>query len=101
MAHFIVTFRIGSNSTYQDRYDSFMGKIYELGGGAGPTWDETTSFASFKAVGTAETICNELYYGSKFNAAWDIMVVIDLDAREKATKGEIKYLSILTSSLGF
>lgn len=101
MAHFIVTFRIGSNSTYQERYDSFMEKVFELAGGVGATWDETTSFASFKASGTADSICSALYLGSKFNSAWDIMVVIDLDARQKATKGELKYLSLLTHSLGF
>jgi len=78
-----------------------MEKIFELAGGVGSTWDETTSFASFKAAGTADSVCSALYLGSKFNSISDIMVVIDLDAREKATKGEVKYLSILTSSLGF
>lgn len=101
MAHFIVTFRIGSNSTYQARYDSFVSRIHELAGGTGKTWEETTSFAAFKATGTAETVCNDLYLKTDFAEADDLMIVIDLDAKVKATKGKVKYASTLTSALGF
>ncbi|ULR87388.1 hypothetical protein [Comamonas sp. B21-038] len=101
MAHFIVTFRIESNSSYQSRYESFMKKAYELAGGSPKTWEETTSFLSFQATGSADSIRDSLYLGSEFNAIWDMMVVIDLDARKKATKGDVKYLSTLTSNLGF
>lgn len=101
MAHFVVTFRISSDSTYQARYDSFMEKIYELAGGTGATWEETTSFLSFKATGTADSVCDSLYFGSEFNALKDMMVVIDLDARKKAVKGDVKYLGTLSDNLGF
>lgn len=101
MAHFIVTFRIGSDGNYQERYDSFVKKVHELGGGVGVVWEETTSFASLEASHTAESLCQALYLGSEFNSSKDIMVVIDLDAREKATKGKVKYTGTLKSTLGF
>jgi len=102
MAHFIVTFRIASDSGYQERYDSFVEKVYKLAiNGVGGTWDETTSFFSFRAIGTAASVCTELYVNSLFNATKDIMVVIDLNARTKASKGPIKYEGVLDGSLGF
>lgn len=101
MAHFIVTFRIGSDGNYQERYDSFVKKIHELGGGLGFVWEETTSFASLEATHTAESLCSNLYLGSAFDSTKDIMVVIDLDARKKSTKGKVNYTTTLTSTLGF
>lgn len=100
MAHFIVTFRIGKDSGYQERYDSFMEKIHELAGTAG-SWEETTSFVVFKATGTAESIRDELYLKTQFSEASDLMVVIDVHAKKKASKGAIKYPNTLSSVLGF
>lgn len=101
MAHFIITFRIGSDPGYQTRYESFVKKIHELGGGIGKVWEETTSFASLQSPLTAEALCQALYLGSEFNSSSDIMVVIDLDAKVKATKGKVNYLTTLTATLGF
>lgn len=60
MAHFIITFRIGSDPGYQTRYESFVKKIHELGGGIGKVWEETTSFASLQSTLTAEALCQAL-----------------------------------------
>lgn len=102
MAHFIVTFRIKNDSDYQERYESFIKKAEELADGG--IWDETTSFLAFKSKAnnaTASSVCSDLYYGSEFSEYRDVMVVIDLDAKSKATKGEIKYPSTLQRCLGF
>lgn len=103
MAHFIVTFRIGSGAGYQERYDSFVAQIIELAGGdSGKVWDETTSFYTFIAEGkSASSIALSLYLGSKFSPSSDMMVVIDLDKREKETYGNLEYASLLTLYLGF
>jgi hypothetical protein len=102
MANFIVTFRIASDSGYQERYDSFVDAVHVLAqGGVGSTWEETTSFLVFRAQGTADSVCQHLYLKSSFDGSKDIMVVIDIGARQKATKGPIKYLSTLTGLLGF
>lgn len=101
MAHFIVTFRIKSDSTYQDRYSSFVEQVHKLGGGSGYVWEETSSFIAFRASGTASSVCSEVYLHSSFDATKDHMVVIDLDNREKATKGVILYSATLDSCLGF
>ncbi|WP_440532294.1 hypothetical protein [Variovorax sp. YR566] len=101
MAHFVVTFRIGNDSSYQERYESFMEKIHLLAGGVGSSWEETTSFVAFKAAGTAESIRDELYLKTKFSELSDVMVVIDVGARKKATKGAIKYPNTLSGALGF
>lgn len=99
MAHFIVTFRIKNDSTYQERYDSFVKKAEELA--KYPVWDQTTSFLTFQADSTAASLCSSLYVGSEFNATKDVMVVIDLDRKEKDTRGDIEDEYWLRSGLGF
>lgn len=101
MAHFIITFRIKSDSDYQERYDSFTKKVIEIAGSSGAVWDETSSFYSLKADTTAESLCNSLYLGSEFSSTKDIMVVIDLDNREKATIGPLRWPTVLESTIGF
>lgn len=102
MTHFVVTFRFKSDESYQDRYESFVDKVNELAeGGVGEVWGETSSFLAFKAKGTASELCSSLYLLTKFDQTKDKMVVIDMDNRQKATKGEIEYPNTLTSCLGF
>jgi hypothetical protein len=101
MTHFILTFRIASDSTYNDRYKSFTETVTTLAGGSGKVWDETTAFYAFKADGTAASVTNHLYLQSQFDATKDTMVVVDLDSRAKATKGPLKWESLLTAYLGF
>ena len=101
MAHFIITFRIKSDDEYQERYDSFTKKVIEIAGSSGAVWDETSSFYSLKASTTAGHLCNSLYLGSEFNSQKDIMLVIDLDNREKATLGPVRWPGVLDSTVGF
>jgi len=99
MANFIVTFQIKSDDTYQKRYNSFIRKVNELTNYE--HWDETTSFLCFETSSSAEGVCSSLYVGSDFDATKDIMVVIDVSNKKRATKGPLKYPSLLESYLGF
>ncbi|MGH8379270.1 hypothetical protein [Pseudomonas sp.] len=98
MGHFVITFRFEYDDDYQDRYDSFTKKVREI---ATSQWEETSSFYAIEAPGTAESIRDMLYLKTKFSASKDQMLVIDLDNRVKATKGEIKYPNTLAACLGF
>ncbi|KWT72246.1 hypothetical protein APY03_6271 [Variovorax sp. WDL1] len=44
---------------------------------------------------------SHLYLKSAFDSTKDVMVVIDVDRRVKATKGQIEYEVLLTKYLGF
>jgi len=46
-------------------------------------------------------MCSDLYLQTPFDSTKDTMIVIDLDRKKKATKGQVKYLATLTSNLGF
>ncbi|MVW72164.1 hypothetical protein [Bordetella sp. 15P40C-2] len=102
MAHFIVTFRIKNDATYQARYDSFVNTASSFADII--PWDETTSFLAFKAKDhtlSSAGLCSALYLQSEFDAVKDMMVVIDLDNRTKATRGDIAYPGLLAAGLGF
>jgi hypothetical protein len=98
MGHFVITFRIKSDDTYQDRYDSFTKKINEL---ADKLWDETSSFYAVKAKGSAQSICDSLYFETDFVESRDLMLVVDLDKNEKAFRGPNEYPNTLEACLGF
>lgn len=97
MANVLVTFRIEYDSTYSDRYASFTEKARQLA--IDGMWDEPTSFLAFHANGTAQQICDQLYFGSKFDATKDLMLVIDLTRREFAQRG-VQYPATLQKQLG-
>lgn len=101
MANFIISFRIHSDSTYQERYASFVQRVHEIGGGVGAVWEETSSFFALRAEGSADDLCDNLYFSTLFDASKDAMLVIDLGARRKAMKGKLSYPNTLTTCLGF
>lgn len=98
MGHFVITFRIKSIDEYQKRYESFTQKVHEI---AKKKWEETSSFYAIEADGTAQEICDLLYFKTDFVEAWDQMVVIDLDRRQKAFRGPDMYEHSLGACLGF
>lgn len=99
MAHFIVTFRFKEDAEYSKRYQTFVDRVREIADGY--EWDETSSFFTFQALETAESLCSDLYLNAGFSAEKDLMVVIDLDNKTKATKGKLKYEPLLARGLGF
>lgn len=98
MGHFVITFRIKSDDTYQDRYNSFTEKVSEI---ADDRWDETSSFYAIQAKGTAQSICDLLYFETDFIETRDMMLIIDLDKNEKAFRGPNDYPRTLEKCLGF
>ncbi|MDO8065572.1 hypothetical protein [Janthinobacterium sp. SUN206] len=101
MAHFIISFRIKSDSDYQSRYDSFRKRVEAISNGIGGVWEETSSFYAIEAKNTAQGLCYDLYLNTEFDPSKDIMLVVDVKNQEQATKGEIKYPNSLASALGF
>lgn len=99
MANFILTFRFKSDSTYQDRYDSFVKKVVEIA--ATHPWAETSSFYALEANESADSLCSRLYLETEFDATKDLMLIVDIKNQTKATKGEIAYPSLLKAGLGF
>lgn len=98
MGHFVITFNLKWGDDYSARYKSFTDRVKQL---AKSSWDETTSFYAIEANGTAESICDELYIYTRFDSSTDAMVVIDLDNRKKAVKGQVSETALLTRCLGF
>lgn len=98
MGHFVITFRIKSDDDYNKRYASFTERVSKI---ASRKWEETSSFYAIETTGTAASICTDLYVSSDFNANKDLMVVIDLDRKEKAVKGTPEYPHTLEACLGF
>lgn len=99
MGNFVVTFRFKADETYQDRYDSFVKKVQEIA--KTYPWSETSSFYALEADETAASLCSRLYLETEFDATKDLMLVVDVKNQQKATKGEVKYPSLLNAGLGF
>lgn len=98
MGHFVVSFRVERDSSYQERYDSLCDKVKQIA--ANYAWDETTSFFAFAASGDVESVAYALYYGSKLNvASGDVLLVVD-PIRSKYMGYGIKYPALLSSGLG-
>lgn len=97
MSHFIVSFRIDNNSTYQDRYDSLKDRVKEIA--TGYVWEETTSVYILQTNGTAETVANDLYYRTKLLAPGDTLLVVDPLNGAWAGHG-IKYAALLGAAIG-
>lgn len=98
MGHFVITFRIKSDETYQDRYESFTKKVREI---SEKFWEETSSFYAIKSTGTAQSVCDQLYFETDFTESKDQMLVIDLVKNEKALRGPDMYPNTLGACLGF
>lgn len=99
MGNFVITFRFKSDATYQDRYDSFVKKVIEIG--STHPWSETSSFYAIEANETASSLCSRLYLETEFDASKDLMLIVDLKNRTKATKGDVEFPALLKAGLGF
>lgn len=98
MPHFLMSFRIKSDGTYQDRYDSLQEALGTIA--TEIPWDETSSVCIFPATGTAQSVADHLYYKSKLVAPRDLILVVDLDNRTHAQFG-CEYPALLKAHLGF
>ena len=98
MGHFIITFRIKAGPDYQKRYDSLIEKIADIS--IGNCWDETSAFYAIEAFGTAETICDELFFTTDISPE-DKLLVIDVTNRTKSARGDLGQVDLLGACLGF
>ena len=99
MNHFIITYRIKHDDSYQGRYDAFVRKIK----GFSPDlfWNETSSFYALQSEATARDICQVLCNNTGFDCAKDSVVVIDTTNRDLATSGAIQDPARLKACIGF
>lgn len=98
MAKLAISFRLKNEtvagSTYGERLASLMEQIRKTG-----AWEETTSFALTTSTETAEQLCDRLYLYSTFNAATDLLIVIDIERGVAVTRGNLDYPATLGSKL--
>lgn len=100
MAHFIVTFRIAEDETYQERYIALVEAVAAIAGGK--VWDETTSFFAFEgARQSAMRMAEILFSRANLNSKTDLLLVINLNHREKVVLGQLKDQQLLEVCLGF
>jgi len=97
MAKFTITFRFDSDlkhPSYSERYSTFMEQVRKTG-----AWEETTSFALTESSETTEQLCDRLYYQSQFSAAYDTMVVVNIQNGFGVSRGRIQYPATLRAKL--
>lgn len=92
MAVYMVSFTIHSDSTYQDRYDSFMEQIKK----GGLWWGDTTSFVAVRTDESMEEFCNRIYFKSSFDPAKDLFLILDYETQNGYTRGHVKDSYIFT-----
>lgn len=86
MAVFAISFRIASDSSYSDRYQSVVDAILKISPGI--YWDETTSFVIVEAEKSSENMASEIDNGSTFRPSTDLLVVINLSQKGYAVRGQ-------------
>lgn len=86
MPRYAVSFRIDYNATYQERYDSFCEEVRR---GAATWWAGTTSFFAVQSSDDLDTFCNRIYYRSKFSAACDVFLVVNIETGAGRSKGPV------------
>lgn len=90
MPTFAMTFRIDYDSSYDERYDSFVKEIRKRS----PNWEDTTSFFVLSTNESIDTFADAIYYGSKFNAAKDLYLIMDTDKKSAVIRGKVLDQSI-------
>lgn len=93
MSTFIISFRVGSEGDYSQRYQTMMARIFAIS--TTNTWEETTSFVLIDSPRSAEDIATDIYVNSDMNSKFDTLLVIDLDNGLHATRGVVKYPNTL------
>jgi hypothetical protein len=99
MKHFIITYRIKHDDSYQGRYDAFIKRIKALSPDA--FWNETSSFYALRTEESAQEICRSLCHDTGFDCTKDSVVVLDTSNHEMATSGAIQDLARLKACVGF
>lgn len=94
LATFAITFSFHYDSTYNDRYSSFMAEVRKCS----TVWDETTSFALVETTETLEALESRLYL-SQFSPSRDKMLVINVSYDAAIARGALSYKATLQTLL--
>lgn len=98
MAKYAISFRFDHSAhaghSYAERYISFMEQVRKT-----RAWEETTSFALTTSTETIEQIADRLYLSSHFSAAFDTMLIIDIERGVAVSRGVIEYPATLGGKL--
>jgi hypothetical protein len=86
MPRYAVTFRIHSDSTYSDRYNSFCDKVKE---GVTKWWAGTTAFYAIQTTEALDAYCSRIYLYSKFDSTKDLFVVVNVETGAGRVKGKV------------
>ncbi|WP_293700971.1 MULTISPECIES: hypothetical protein [unclassified Sphingopyxis] len=93
---YAVSFEIKSDTTYSERYQSFMDEIRNTPGEP-YLWSETTSFVLLTSNEKIDDLEHRLYYNSKLNSAKDKLLVIDHHSGVAVARGPFEYPATLKS----
>lgn len=98
---YAISFRIKSDSNWEERWQSLVARARTIGGGIGAIWEETTSFFLLSSNLGTDALATDLYLNSLFDASRDKLLVVNLSNNSQASKGMFDYpntLSFLLSS---
>ncbi len=88
MAIHAVTFRIHQDSTYQERYESVVQATRQQT--SSTYWDEPTSFILIESTKNSADVAQAIGANSKFALNKDLLLVINLSAKEYTALGQVK-----------
>jgi hypothetical protein len=86
MPVYAVSFDLEYDSTYHDRYTSFMEQVKK----GGDWWADTTSFVAVRTSETIDNFCSRIWSMSGFNSAKDLYLVLDTEKLSARIRGKIK-----------
>ena len=88
MPTLLISFRIDTDATYSDRWNSVMEAIRSLARDR-YTYEEMTSLVIMNSMHSADQVASWIYYHSKMNITGDKLLVIDLDSKKYAVQGAV------------
>ena len=85
MSVFLVAFRLHEGSDYDARWASVVAAVRKEANNK--AWEEATSAFIFQSFRTAAEICHSIYMGSKIYDNLDLLLVVNLSAKDYAQRG--------------
>ena len=85
MSAYAITFRFHEDSTYQERYESFVAEAKSKG----KWWADPTSFFAIETSESIDEITKRLDSKTKIQASKDMFMVLDADVKSGRIWGKI------------
>jgi hypothetical protein len=86
MAIYAVSFDLEYDTTYQERYRSFMEQVKK----GSDWWADTTSFVVVQTSETIDSFCSRIWTQSGFSSSKDLYLVFDTEKLSARIRGKIK-----------